>query len=209
MKSIKESLEWRYATQKFDTTKKLTDEEINELLDCARLSPSWYGLQPWKFIIVEDQETRVKLREAAYNQPKVTEASHLIVFAHKTTLDEAYVDSYIQSSASAEGVNPGDLKPLKDAIMNFVGMISGNVSVWASNQTHIAFGFLLESAALLGIDAGPMGGFNADKFDEILGLKEMGLHTAVICAVGHRLDSDPASLRKKSRFSLDEVVIRK
>lgn len=209
MKSIKEALEWRYATQKFDPTKKLTDLEINELLDYARLSPSWYGLQPWKFIVVEDPLTRAKLQEAAYNQPKVTEASHLIVFAHKTTLDETYVDSYIQSSANAEGVTVEELKPLRDAVMNFVNMIKENVSPWASNQTHIAFGMFLESAALLGIDAGPMGGFNADKFDEILGLKELGLHTAVICAVGHRLDSDPASLRKKSRFSLDEIVIRK
>jgi nitroreductase len=208
MKPIIEALNWRYATQVFDTSKKLTDEQVNTLLDAARLSPSWYGLQPWKFILVENPEIRAKLREVSYGQPKVTEASHLIVFAHKTTLDEAYVDTYIKSTAGTRGITPENLSGLKEGIMGLVRMIGGAPSPWAANQTHIALGVLIGAASTMEIDTAPYGGFDPEKYDEILGLKELGLHAVVACALGYRLDSDEAATRKKSRFSLEEVVIR-
>lgn len=209
MKSPIDALTWRYATQQFDTTKKLTNDQVTMLLDAARLSPSWYGLQPWKFIVVENPETRAKLQEASYGQPKVTEASHLIIFAHKTTLDEAYVDSYIKSTADTRKITQDDLRGLKDAIMGFVGMIQGNVSGWAANQTHIALGTMITAASAVEIDTAPYGGFDPVQYDEILGLKELGLHASVACAVGYRLDTDPAAERAKSRFLLNEIVIRK
>lgn len=210
MKTLTEALHWRYATQMFDTTKKLSEEDLTILLDAARLSPSWFGLQPWKFIVVENKELREKLKAAAYNQAKVTDASHLIVFAAKNDYTEADVDTYIASSAHAQGKTPEDLAPLKEAIMGgFIANYKGNLGAWAVNQVHIAFGFLLEAAALSGIDAGPMGGFDPKAFDEILGLEELGLHTAVIVAVGYRDETDEAITRPKSRFSLEEVVIRK
>ncbi len=209
MKSPIEALTWRYATQQFDTTKKLTEDQVVSLLDAARLSPSWYGLQPWKFIVVENPEIRSKLQEASYGQPKVTEASHLIIFAHKTTLDEAYVDSYIKSMADTRKISPEDLKGLKDSIMGFVGMIQGNVSGWAANQTHIALGTMIAAASSMEIDTAPYGGFDSAQYDEILGLEELGLHAVVACAVGYRLDTDPAAERAKSRFTLDELVLKK
>jgi nitroreductase len=132
-----------------------------------------------------------------------------VVLAHKTTLDEAYVDTFIASSAQAAGVPPTDLQGLKDAVMGFVGMVKDNPAPWAANQTHIALGTLVAAASEKGIDNCPMGGFNADAFDEILGLKELGLHATAIVALGHRSESDPAASRAKSRFSLDEVVIKR
>jgi nitroreductase len=209
MKTPTEAMMWRYATKQFDTTKKLSDEEVTTLLDLARLSPSWYGLQPWTFIVVENPETRAQLREASYGQPQVTDASHFVVFAHKTTLDEAYVDRFIKSSADIQGVTVEDLIGLKGAIMGFVGNVGGNPSAWAASQTHIALGVFIAGASMMGIDTAPMGGFDPAKYDEILGLAERGLHTSVVCAIGHRSDTDEAATRAKSRFAIDEVVIKK
>lgn len=208
MQSLTEAMMWRYATKQFDTTKKLTDEEVQTLLNLARLSPSWYGLQPWTFIVVENPETRAQLREASYGQPQVTDASHFVVFAHKTTLDEAYVDRYITSTAQAQGVTTDDLAGLKGGIMTFVGMVANDPSAWAANQTNIALGVFIAGASMMGIDTAPMGGFDPAKYDEILGLTERGLHACVVCAIGHRSDTDAASSKTKSRFTLDEVVIR-
>ena len=210
MKSINEALRWRYATQKFDMNKKLTDEEINNLLDSARLSPSWFGLQPWKFILVEDAALREKLQAVSYNQEKVTKSSHFVVFVSKTDYTEKDVDEYLASTAKAQGKTPADLKDLKGAIMNgFIANHKDHLAKWASNQTHISFGVFLAAAAAEGIDAGPMGGFDPSAYDEILGLKELGLHAEVICALGHRSEDDEDAKRPKSRFSLEEVVIRR
>lgn len=209
MKYIKDALAWRYATKQFDTAKKLDSDDILDILDTARLSPSWYGLQPWKFILVENPETRAKLRENAYNQPQVTDASHLIVLAHKTTLDEPYVDAFISSTAQATNVSPSDLPGLKEAIMGFVGMIGANASAWAANQTHIALGTIVAAASEKGIDNCPMGGFDPNAFDDILGLKELGYHATAIIALGHRSEADTAATRAKSRFTLEEVLIRR
>lgn len=210
MKSITEALNWRYATQKFDTERTPTKEDIMTLLDAARLSPSWFGLQPWKFILVENRELRQKLKEAGYNQPKITDAPYFVVFAAKTDYTEADVDAYVKSTAEAQGKTIEEMQGFKDAIMGgFIANHKDNLGPWAMNQTHIAFGVFLASAAVSGIDAGPMGGFDPDKYDEILGLKELGLHAAVICALGYRSEDDEASKRGKSRFALEEVLIQK
>lgn len=202
---------WRYATKVFDTTKKVSDETINELLDAARLSPSWYGVQPWKFILIEDPSLRQKLRAASYDQSQVTDASHFVVFAAKTGYSEKDVDAYIESTAKLQGVSPSDLTPLREGIMgSIVNRLQGAaLANFAMNQTHIALGFFLEAAALKKVDACPMGGFDPAAYDEILGLRELGLHAAVIVAVGYRSGDDKAATRTKSRFPLEEVVIRK
>ncbi len=210
MKSIQEALMWRYATKKFDITKKLTEDQVNSLLDAARLSPSWFGLQPWKFILVQDPTLRAKLKVATYGQPQVTDASHFVVFAAKTDYTEAVVDAFIASSAQAQNVTPETLSGLKDAVMGgFIANHKDNLAPWAMNQTHIALGVFLEAAALSSIDACPMGGFDPNAYDEILGLKELGLHASVLCAIGYRDETDEAATRAKSRFSLEEAVIRK
>lgn len=203
-------MKWRYATQKFDTTKKPSKEEILKLLDAARLSPSWFGLQPWKFILVENEELRKQLRAAGYDQPKISEAPYFVVFAAKTDYTEKDVDTYIQSTAEAQGKTIEEMQGLKGAIMGgFIANHQGHLDTWAMNQTHISFGVFLAAAAVSGIDAGPMGGFDPNTYDEILGLKELGLHAAVICALGYRSEDDEASKRAKSRFTMEEVLIER
>ena len=209
MKNVIEAMKWRYATQKFDTTKKLTEEQIDELLQAIILSPSSFGLQPWKFILVTNPEVRKKLREVGYNQLKITEASHLIVFTVEKNIDEKLADKFIESISKIRGVNIADLKGYADMIKGSIASRTPEQNVeWATRQVYIALGVLITSAAIQGIDVGPMEGFDPKKFDEILGLEKMGLESKVIAAVGFRASDDPSASYKKVRYSQDEIVIR-
>ncbi len=201
-------MKWRYAVNKFDTTKKLTNEQLNDLLETVILSPSSFGLQPWKFVLVTNPEVRAKLQTAGYNQTKISESSHLVVFAVPNNMDEAYADAYIKSVSDVRGIPVEGLKSYADMIK---GAINGRTpeqrTEWATRQVYIALGVLVESGALMGIDVAPMEGFDAKQFDEILGLDKMNLETKVIASIGFRDLSDPSASYKKVRWSKDEVVI--
>jgi nitroreductase/dihydropteridine reductase len=206
--SLIDKLNWRYATKKFDHKKKLSPVQLDELLKAVHLSPSSAGLQSYKIIVVEDPAIRQKLREAANGQSQITEASQLIILASETNLDEAYVKNYIDHVAKTRQIGRENLE-------GFEQMINGNVSKltaeqklnWSNKQAYIALGVLLTSAAELGIDACPMEGFNAAKFDEILGLTEKGLTTTVIAPVGFRSEDDGYSKLAKVRKPEQEMFI--
>jgi nitroreductase/dihydropteridine reductase len=207
--SLIEKLNWRYATKKFDKTKKLNPSQLEELLHAVHLSPSATGVQSYKILVIEDAGTRAKLQQAAYGQAQIADASQLIVFAAETILDAQYVKNFIDHVAKTRGIERSSLE-------GYEQMISGNISrmseeqriAWAKEQAHIALGVLVTSAAELGIDACPMGGFSAPQFDEILGLKEKGLTTAVIAAIGFRADDDAYSKLNKVRKPEEEMFIR-
>lgn len=208
MKNIIESLNWRYATKKFDADKKLTDAELSTLTEALRLSASSFGLQPWKFIVVTNPEIRAKLRAAAWDQPQITDASHLIVLTVRKNTDAAAVDAYIESVAKTRNASAESLKGYGDMIKgSFAGKSPETLKEWSSRQVYIALGTLLTAAAHEGIDACPMEGFDAKKFDEILGLDNMGLESRVLAAVGYRAADDAASQIPKARFSKEEVLV--
>lgn len=206
--SLIEKLNWRYATKKFDNTKKLSTAQLTELLQAVHLSPSSSGLQSYKVIVVEDATTREKLQQAAYGQAQITNASQVVVFAAETNLDSEYVKNHIDHVAKTRGIDRANLG-------GFEQMINGNVNGmnveerinWAKRQAYIALGVLLTSAAELGIDACPMEGFSAAQFDEILGLKEKGLTTAVIATIGFRSEDDGYSKLAKVRKPEEEMFI--
>ena len=205
------ALEWRYAAKSFDPTQKIPLEIWSALERSLVLTPSSYGLQPWKFIVVEDLPLREKLRLASWNQRQVVECSHYVVIAQKTAVDEAYVDKFVQLIVSTRGVDPNTLAGLKRVIMGDVvtGERSRYVREWAARQCYIALGNLLTSAALLGVDTCPMEGFDPAKYDEILGLEPKGLTAAVACAVGYRNPEDRFGTFKKVRFPHEELVDRR
>lgn len=206
--SLIEKLNWRYATKKFDTTKKLSAQQLNTLLDAVQMAPSSAGLQPYKVLVVENPETRVQLREAASGQPQLTDASHVIVFAAETNLDEAYVTNYIDRIAAIRGIDRSHLEAFEGNIKNSINrMTEDQKIVWNHKQSYIGLGVLLSAAADLGIDACPMEGFQAGKFDEILGLKESGLTTSVIAPIGFRADDDIFSKAVKVRKPKEELFI--
>ena len=209
-KNFLDALNWRYATKQFDTIKKVSEKDFNELLESARLSASSFGLQPWKFVVVEDKKTREKLREAGWNQPQITDASHLIVLSSIRNLDEKYIRKYIESVAKTRGVSVDALKGYEDMLTGFAKQLGKQAMLeWTKKQTYIALGTLLSACALKKIDASPMEGFNPEKFDEILSLEKLGLVSTVLCAVGYRSKSDETQKQKKVRFDLKDIVIKK
>lgn len=206
--SLIEKLNWRYATKKFDHTKKLSPAQLDELLKAVHLSPSSAGLQPYKIIVVGDPATRQKLREAANGQPQLTDASQIVIFASETNVDAEYVKSYIDHIAETRQIGRENLEGFEQAINGNVSNLTAEQKItWSHKQTYIALGVLLTAAAELGIDACPMEGFNAAQFDEILGLKGKGLTTAVIAAIGFRADDDGYSKLIKVRRPAEEIFI--
>jgi len=207
-KQLLEQLNWRYATKEFDPTKKISAVDWATLETVLQLTPSSAGLQPWKFIVVTDPAVRAKLVPASYGQEKVSTASHLIVFAAKNNLSEADVDAHLQNVAKTQGV------PV-ESLAQFRGMLAGLVksmdetarNAFAQNQVFIALGNFLTSAALLGIDACPMGGFDHAQYDEILGLKAKGYTSAVIATVGYRSATDKYAGASKVRFAKEQVFV--
>jgi nitroreductase len=205
-----ERLNWRYATKLFDPSRKISAADWNTLEEALILSPSSGGLQPWKFIIVTDPAVRAKLLPASYGQAQITNASHLVVFASKNNLSEADVDAFIRHIGSVRGATVEALAPFREMLVG--GIVKAQAeparNAWARNQAYIALGNLLTSAALLGIDACPMEGFDRAQYDEILGLKAMGYASAVIATLGYRSPADLYASARKVRFPKEQLITR-
>ena len=206
--SLVEKLQQRAAIKKFDPSKKISAGQLDQLQSAIQLAPSSYGLQSYKVIVVQDPETRAKLRAAAYNQPQITDASALFVFASLTTLDEAFGKKFIDLVADTRSVDRASLEGFEQVILGTLSSRTDDQKLaWSHKQTYIALGVLVSEAAELGIDAGPMEGFDVAQFDEILGLKEKGLTTSVIAAVGFRAEDDVYSKMIKVRRPKSELFI--
>lgn len=200
------ALQWRYATKKYDTEKKLSEDQIHLLKESLRLSPSSFGLQPWHFIVVEDIETRKKLRAAGYDQPAFTDASHLIVLATETNVDKTLIDKYIADTVSTRGIPIESLEGFRTMMEGAVAMKGEEgAREWAARQVYISLGVLLTTAALEGIDATPMEGFDTAQCDRILGLGDRGLTARVIVSLGFRSGEDIAATQAKVRYSEEQV----
>lgn len=206
IQEILNALNWRYATQVFDPQKRVSPEEMRAILEAARLAPSPYGVEPWKFLVIENPEVRAKLREVGFGQPKITDASHLVVVARRTDVREHIAQELIQRCAKQQGVDPSTLDGLKNMVEgSLTGKTDAEVDTWVRSQTYIPLGIMIETAALLGIDAGPMEGFMPAGVDEVLGLKEKNLTATSMIAFGYR-GEDSAAKRPKVRRVFEEVV---
>jgi nitroreductase len=202
-------LKWRYATKKFDPTQRIAPDLWAKLELAAIHAPSSYGLQPWKFVVVTDPAVRAQLLPVSWNQPQIVDASHLIVFAAKNPPTVADVEAYVARIAQVRGVTAESLDGYKQMMLGSVSrMDAAAAHRWAARQVYIALGVFLSAAAMLGVDACPMEGFQADKYDEILGLKEKNLSSVVIATAGYRAADDKTAALAKVRFPVDEVVIR-
>ena len=201
-------LNWRYATKQFDPKRKISAQDWATLEEALLLTPSSGGLQPWKFIVVTDPAVRAKLVPASYGQEKVSTASHLIVFAAKNNLGEADVDAHLQNVAKTQGVPVESLAQFRGMLVGMVKSMDETArKAFAQNQVFIALGNFLTSAALLGIDACPMGGFDHAQYDEILGLKAQGLGSAVIATAGYRSAADKYAAAPKVRFAREQIFL--
>jgi nitroreductase len=203
-------LNWRYATKQFDPQRKIGAEEWAALEDALILTPSSCGLQPWKFVVVTDPAVRERLVSASWGQRQVADASHFVVFAIKKNLTERDIDSHLGRVAEVRNVPQQSLGQYRDMMVGLVikGLDEAGRDKWAAQQVYIALGNFLTSAALLGVDACPMEGIEAAKYNEILGLGKQGLSAVVAAAAGYRAATDKYSLAKKVRFARDQVVMR-
>jgi nitroreductase len=201
-------LKWRYATQQFDPARKIDPTAWSALEESLVLTPSSFGLQPWKFLVVTSPETREELVRASRNQRQVAEASHLVVFAVKSDLRETDIDAHVDRIVTVRGASRDALASYRDSMVG--SLIQGRDPAirrhWATNQVYIALGNLLTSAALLGIDTCPLEGIERARYDDILGLEQQGLNTVVAAAVGYRAAADKYAAVAKVRFDKSDVL---
>ena len=208
--SLLDALKWRYAVKRMNGNK-IPEAKLNTILEATKLAPSSFGLTPYNIIVIEDEETRKKLQPHFYNQPQVVKSSALVIFATWNSITEKEVAEYMQEIADERGVPVENLK-------DFAGYINGSIKnltaeqlqIWAAKQTYIALGFTLVAAASEEVDATPMEGFIPDAVDEALGLKELGLHSAVAVTLGYRdAANDYLSGAKKVRRATEKLIIKK
>lgn len=204
--NIVEGLKWRYATKHFDVNKKLSEDQIEYLKQAVNYIPSSYGLQPYKVLIVENSDVRKMLSEAAYGQPAITEASQLFIFVNDTEYGPEKVDKFLKMGAEVNNFPIEKTEGYGKMINGVISSLSKvQLSNWTSKQAYIGLGALISAASEQGIDICPMEGFDKEKFDEILGLKERNLTSACIGAVGYRSPEDTNQFLKKVRKPIEEL----
>ncbi len=205
MKTISEALKRRYATKKYDTSKKVSAEDLQTILEAMRFAPSSFWVQAWKFMVIENPELRAKLKDASRGQPQLTDASHVIVLTVKNDYTENDADEYMASVATTRNIPVESLSWFKWAIMWAIGHLDANgKKMRNSKQAYIALGFGLMAAAQLWIDTTPMEWFNADQYNEILWLKDYS--AAVVLAVGYRSTEDETQNYAKVRFDANKII---
>ncbi|SFU62913.1 Nitroreductase [Pustulibacterium marinum] len=206
MSTYVDNLNWRYATKRFDESKKISKKDLDTLKEAVRLSASSYGMQPYEIFVIESPEIKEELRTAAYNQPQLTEASHVVVFAAKADVTAEDVTEYMENVGETRGIPTEQLEGFSNMINGaIVSRAKEEKAIWAEKQCYIALGNLLSAAANMKIDACPMEGFDATGFDKILGLEEKGLHAAVIATIGYRSTEDQTQEYVKVRKSTEKL----
>ncbi len=204
---VLDQLRWRYAVKKFDTSRKIPADVWVKLEEALILAPSSYGLQPWKFFVVNDRGTREKLLPHTWGQRQIVDASHLVVFAVKADVGPADAERLVARSAEVRGIHPSVLDTYKNMMIGSLTRQSpDHVREWMTRQVFIAHGVFLTTAAMMGIDACPMEGFAAEKYDEILGLPAKGYRAVVIATAGYRAVDDANATLAKVRFRKSEII---
>lgn len=206
METVLENRTWRYATKKFDAHKSVSEHDLDILLEATRLSASSYGLQPYHVFVISNQEIKEKLKPASWGQSQITDASHIIVFANKTDFGEELVDEYLQNVSKTRNIPAENLKGYSDFMKSkLMNLSSEEKNIWTSKQAYLAFGNMMQAAAELKIDTCPMEGFEAERYNKILGLENKNLNAAVVLAIGYRSEEDETQHYPKVRKSKEEL----
>lgn len=197
---------WRYATKKFDPTQNVPQEALETLLEATRLSASSFGLQPYHILVIADAAVREKLKPVSWNQSQITDASHILVFAHLTKFGEELVDQYLQKASTTRTIPLNELKPYGDMMKTSVVPLPPEAqSQWTARQAYLAFGNAMQAAAELKIDSCPIEGFQPEAYNEILGLNQKHLNAAIVLALGYRAKDDANQHLPKVRKTKEEL----
>lgn len=206
--NIIDALEWRYATKKFDTDKKLPAEKIDLLKKAFNLTATSYGLQPVKLLVIANQELKERLVEHTWNQKQVADASHVLVFAVESNIDAEYITAYFNRVKAIRDTPDEILNPFREYLETSVqGLEPEERKNWLSKQAYIAMGNLLTVCALEQIDACPMEGFDPEAYNRELGLEQKGLRSVLVMPVGYRAEDDMFADLKKVRKEVAESVM--
>jgi nitroreductase len=207
-KNILEGLKWRYATKVFDSSKKLSEDQVEQLKEIISLTPSSYGLEPYKVIIITNEELRLQLKKVSWNQAQVTDSSHYVVFLHKKTISEDDIKEFVNRTANIRSVDISTLEVYQNLMIGDLvnGPRSKIISQWSKNQVYNALGNTMTGLSALEIDSCPLEGFDPFEYNKILELEETEFTTSVCLAVGFRDESDKYATLKKVRKSHDELI---
>lgn len=208
--TLLDALKWRYATKQFDPSKKIDPQTWHTLEEALVLSPSSFGLQPWKFIVVEDPAKREALAAHSWGQRQVVDASHLTVFAVKHPLTADDVRKHIVRTSEVQGTPLEKLAGYEKVVAGFLDKppYPLDIQAWSTRQVYIALGNFMTAAALLGIDTCPMEGLSPGDYDKVLGLEGTGYFTVAACPAGYRAETDRHAGLPKVRHHKHEVIIR-
>lgn len=202
------ALNWRYAVKKFDAAGRIPLDKWEALEESLVLSPSSYGLQAWKFLVIEDKALRTKLKPVSWDQSQIVDADKLVVFLVKKDAGPADVQRFVDRISEVRRVPAEMLEAYKQMMLKSMSLAPEKVEAWLTRQVYIALGNFLTSAALLGVDACPMEGFDKDEYDKILGLHEQGWKSVVVATAGVRASDDAYAKNKKVRYPKAEVVAK-
>jgi len=206
--NIIESLNWRYATKKFDPNRKLSNNQINTLKESFNLTASSYGLQPIKLVVISNKELKNTLLEYSMNQQQVVQCSHLLVICIENSINEAYIESYFKRVMDIRNTPANILESFKKLISKeFNDMSNTSIINWSRNQAYLALGNLMTVCSVESIDSCPMEGFLPEKYDEILDLNSKNLKSVLVMPVGYRSVDDEFSGYKKVRKKIDDNII--
>jgi len=202
------ALQWRYATKTFDPSRRIDPVTWEALEEALVLTPSSYGLQPWRFLVIDDPELRTRLRPHAWNQPQITDASHLVVFLVRRSIEAADLDRLIERMGALRGSPPERLQAYRQAMENDLinGPRSQVINIWASNQVYIALGNFMTAAAMLRVDTCAIEGFSPAEFDRLLDLDNTDYRSAVVCAAGYRDPADAYANQAKVRYEASSLI---
>jgi len=203
--SVVDQLRWRYAVKKFDPTRPIPADTWSALEQALVLTPSSYGLQPWKFFVVSDPAVRAQLPAISWGQHQPKDCSHMVVFAIRANLGESDIDRHLHRIAEVREQSVESLAGLKRVM---IGSLSNpfDVDKWATHQVYIALGQFMTCAAILSVDTCPMEGIDPDKYDAVLGIGAQGYRTVVGCATGYRSPDDINAQKPKVRFRTEDVI---
>jgi len=201
------SLQWRYATKVFDTSKKIPSDLWDAIEQSLVLTPSSFGLQPWKFIIVTDPAIKAKLLPHSWGQPQITDCSHLVVLCAKKSLTDSDMETFLNLTAESRQVSRESLVDYAGMMKGYIGSMDSERSLtWAKSQVYIALGQLMTSVAALGVDACPMEGIIPAEYDRILGLEDREYTTTVACPIGYRSADDKYATTPKVRYTKEKII---
>ena len=208
---LEAQMRWRYACKKFDADRPIPEDAWSALEQSLILSPSSFGLQPWKFVVVKSRDVKERLMAASWGQTQVRDCSHLVVFAARRPMTEDDVHRYLDRIVHVRGVTRESLAGFQKVMLGFLANPPEGLSLneWAVRQAYIALGTFMTAAAAIGLDTCPLEGIVPAKYDEILELPPLGYHTVVACAAGFRAADDRYATVPKVRFATEDVILHR